>query len=1479
MSVPGPLPILHSSSSSLDYCESDSDYSYSVESLELTGLSANHRAFLDEYESDIDGYYCTEEDSVLSPVHAPVTMSDLDVEDTSAAPLIDYDDSYLFPPSSENGQRDNNQTLMEENEMRRKLSEIESSFMPEPPSTINVATDGAGADDTYLVGVGDADPAQQTDSSQLSFIQPITESIRSRSTFVADASESVRVDSNPSMRADNDTTIDSTASSPLAASAIFRDTHRNQSSTSESGKDHSKIFHSRELSELSQADESQLMPSELRKSSRSLSPRLFGEQSFGTSDGRPKFLTTRSDATLGADFTLQSGVSDQWDTYQPTKRAQVARTISLGSMASGVSGYSEDVMMERRTIVGQMDGGLQPLKEEGSPQQQQPEHEDPPTPQTPKAKPKEVDNQSNTVAADRVKGMASTSYRKSGQSPEKRSGVVTPAFAKSGRSMTLKEQSSSIDRFAKENFDLKMRVHFLNEALSKRSDHNVTEMISENIELQSAKLSLQKENQLLKRTIRDLEKQVRQNKSDKGSMLNHDPEASDDADRVSVQEGEIIYLRERIESYELEIERMRSESITKESEKRRLAEMVSSLTKNRATGSEREERDMWKDMLDGETAAREQAEDENRRLRDEAIRLRSELLMSSGQQRSGRERGSTISHERDGRQSMSSFDKKAFVELDLLKQENAELRKEVSAQTSMLTSRNREKERLYQEIEELKLVHGRHGSRSVAGDSILDRSASRAQGRRGSNETSASRSDEERDELEEINGKLRDQLSSLRLENQSFQTQLSEAVSELETLDEAYQRDVDQANEDLKNLNRDLEETLKERDQLLEERDQLVQDRENLEMLNDKLVEERDTAVEVAEDTATNFKNLREEAQDELDALDNVLEGKLDEIKCLNEKLASQEESLKVLKAEMRSATEGILHLEEDSVKNLERYKSVQRDLEDTVEEMESLEKSLFEANATVQRLTVQLESGQNEIAFLREDQEGDKIRIGDLESELKVCEVGLRSEREKTRELEKRLADERHQREVVGGKEKQEVQRMMNDLNREASSAKEDVRRLKKSLQAQEIETSTWRERLMDLENSLRETLGDLSGSRISLISNVTKLQKELETTALELETMRSQFNDKESLLKTRDALLESSALEVRKLTEYLDRERQARRADKVSFEQSLKSHQQASRTLTQNSSRITELENARNQDRKKFNSAKQQLEDQLAERNGMFLKIWKQLALICGAEWSHNNSLINGNLPSQEVIGNVLFWPGFGRNLMLAVKTIENVIAEFKGRIKSVDHSLSKQYNQLEKAYSNRVRRLEIIEEAVKKLRAEQTQLVRLKVENNNLREESRKSKASDSLGDRPGSSSAASATVLALGSRSPSFSSAAEERGLTRANSSSGSENRTERQLALNSSSSLQVSPQTSAAWAYRIQYLEKLLKSERAQNIKDRHGMRQKLKERDSAIERLEGELGRERVRSSLEEVKTRRLPNSERQSSSEGEGGITVDIEV
>ncbi|KAK5255307.1 hypothetical protein LTR16_004625, partial [Cryomyces antarcticus] len=128
---------------------------------------------------------------------------------------------------------------------------------------------------------------------------------------------------------------------------------------------------------------------------------------------------------------------------------------------------------------------------------------------------------------------------------------------------------------------------------------------------------------------------------------------------------------------------------------------------------------MWKDLLEAETARREQADEAAQILRAELARVKSETAsvsasnhhvknfpslhkrhnLSYARSQSGL---SDISTSRNGPVSTSSS-----TLVDQLQHEIAELRRDLGAQTSMLTSRNRERERLQQEIEDLKLIQRR----------------------------------------------------------------------------------------------------------------------------------------------------------------------------------------------------------------------------------------------------------------------------------------------------------------------------------------------------------------------------------------------------------------------------------------------------------------------------------------------------------------------------------------------------------------------------------------------------------------------------------------------------------------------------------------------------------------------------------------------------------------------------------------------------
>ena len=593
-------------------------------------------------------------------------------------PLPDREDSSLLLYSSEDGdhERGVNQTLIEEKEMRHKLMDMESSFLPEP-STVDV--EHVGVDDTFLVGVPQEQQQQQLQQQQRQYRAPLDSTTQSEDytqlsltlqdetdhdlTSTTDNNENAPQtpragpgeqnmavgSTTPATQADQQHEGDSTmfqnvASSPAAEAAartvnqnpFDNDMGDNANDASQEGDtvDESTAPQSQPNEQLSQSaiqtgtgsqmgeksklfsgSDSEVLPRRKGIRPKYLNSRQSAQRLSHSSVATSNTDITNSDATLGVDYALQTGGAAPENGNQNQnntgRSASMARSVSLGSVASGISGYSDENTYEKRNVSGATDGGLHTLEEEddlflpsnpGSP---------PPAGQTTAAdsagpttpRPKQPDNNlpTDTAIAERVKDVQVPStfarqFREDlphrGMSPEKQLGS-TPAFGKSGRNMTLKEQSSTIDRLSKENFDLKVRIHFLNESLNKRSEEGIKEMISENVELKSDKLKLQKDNQGLKRKLRDLEKELK-DQSDRESMLNHDPDASDEEyHRDSAQTEEMEFLRERVETYEQEVERLRSEGFAKETEKRRLAEMVKSLNDGRQVGSEvgsREER-------------------------------------------------------------------------------------------------------------------------------------------------------------------------------------------------------------------------------------------------------------------------------------------------------------------------------------------------------------------------------------------------------------------------------------------------------------------------------------------------------------------------------------------------------------------------------------------------------------------------------------------------------------------------------------------------------------------------------------------------------------------------------------------------------------------------------------------------------------------------------------------------------------------------
>ena len=1077
----------------------------------------------------------TFDDSILMNHQAVAQNSRLPSLNPATLPALPPPrDSSLLYNHSENGSEAHFDSSAQM-EMQRHLNDVESSFLPAPsPLGVNGKE---GVDDTYLFDgaqdpkvrrlspLKEADTPRSETKSQHDLSSPSTPPNAYQTPGLPRA-ESPAEGHTPEM-GNTTSSLETLSSSPTAAAAartvsrVISMASNPEADTVTDAKSQSGM-EDEENQQTPKKSRQNLQPfvesvdgSTLRNKLSTNSLKSYTADAGGTpgiallhrqnSERRPKFLRSRnasqrssisslaasnddgaSDVTLGADYALQSGGAASAN-YSRKSSMALSRSISLGSMASNFDEASGE--SSGRAV----DPSLATLAEED---QSRDENEMPLSPETPRATTRTLAAPTDTIIARHVRNVQvpeslAKEYRnKSGvSSPTKKSGLTSVALGRNGKNLTLKEQSSTIERLSKENFDLKLKVMFLSDRLDKLSEEGVKEMISENVELKTGLAVIQRDNKALRKQVKDLEKQLKEEEGRPTTAQSAASEAETTSPRWSEQdsaferEEELLFLREQVEEYSTEIEKLRDEAVARENEKRNLAELVRNMGERRGQNPEgREEMDFWKDLLEQETARKEQVDEDNKRLREEIFRLKTDsnsgaaipglnhttniYNITKKRQASPSRPKSGLSGDMDDRNGAFSAASTLVEELrkesEQLRHENAELRREVGAQTSMLTSRNREKERLYQEIEDLKLGQ-RRGGGSVAGDSIFERSASRSHMRslsRTSGDTrNTAMTDTEREEFETRHAQLRDRVNSLKIQNQDLQRELESCMQDFETA-------VEQKKE-AETVGQELQEALE-----TAESDLIT------------MQSERDEALQGQEEAEHMFESLRKEAQEELDGFATEAEEASAEIGRLHSELSDANENFNALQNEMREMSEGVVRLEDDTEKNVRRIQELEKDLEDANRELEQMEKNLVEAHSKINRLTVQQESSQNEIAFLREEQDGDKIKIGDLEAALKNSEQGLQEEKERTQELEQRIVNERHQRETIAGKEKQEVQQFINELNREASTAKDEARKLRKSLTSREVEAAEWKGRLVELENNLREALGDLSGTRSSLLN-----------------------------------------------------------------------------------------------------------------------------------------------------------------------------------------------------------------------------------------------------------------------------------------------------------------------------------------------------------------------------------------------------------
>jgi hypothetical protein len=326
------------------------------------------------------------------------------------------------------------------------------------------------------------------------------------------------------------------------------------------------------------------------------------------------------------------------------------------------------------------------------------------------------------------------------------------------------------------------------------------------------------------------------------------------------------------------------------------------------------------------------------------------------------------------------------------------------------------------------------------------------------------------------------------------------------------------------------------------------------------------------------------------------------------------------------------------------------------------------------------------------------------------------------------------------------------------------------------------------------------------------------------------------------------------------LEKERQSHRTTKHQFETFQKTQQHTTRTLTQQEARVLELETSRQQDRRKIVALENTFKDQMAERNNLLLALWNRLSGLCGSDWTHNNNLINGRaLPTIEAITTML--PGFAKNLLAAVKTIETLVVDFKTRVRGVEKDLWKEYQTLESNLELRTKRLDRLEtitrSAIPTVGGGQGrhEIERLKEVIREIKLENSALRAANDVQSNVYKEHSPSPSVP-TGPRNRVVTDKSRTSTMTRHHSSSAVETLSTRsatnsnleRVGTSNGSLAEDEYKPDLKWQVRLQELEYKLKAEREARKLDRTSARQRLEEKSREIAEVAGELERERSRS-------------------------------
>ncbi|KAH6606228.1 spindle associated, partial [Trichoderma cornu-damae] len=643
--------------------------------------------------------------------------------------------------------------------------------------------------------------------------------------------------------------------------------------------------------------------------------------------------------------------------------------------------------------------------------------------------------------------------------PPRREGDKGPL--QDGNQLSLREQENVIDRIEKENFGLKLKIHFLEEALRKAGPGFSEAALKENTELKVDKVTMQRELQRYKKQITTAERDL---ESYRQQMLELQEKAKKKYANEN-QQAELDTLRQTLQDRESDIDELQrqvSQGQDHQDKAEKLQDNVEDLEaelreKERVITEREDELEDLKDKLD--EAENKAKELELNAMEHEANQHQEEMEEARVTIRDLQQRVRDLEDKvKETKERMSS----ALSQKDKAEQALDELQEEMVNKSVMTKGLSRQIEEKVSRLQE-------ELQKSSEEYTALEREAARL--------------GQENDDLKATIQDLRKEHNGFEQEHQEFEQQRQvhererrEMEQERENMEQERQ-DIDQERQDIDQERQDIDQ---ERQDVEQERQDVEQERQDVEQGQRQIFERERLDIERERQ---GFDRERQDIERERLSVEHSRQSIERERRDLDRERQSVASKIAELEAELLAQADAKDLLQSRHQSLTGESTSLQREIDKLEREVQSLEKSLAEER----KYGVEIEKD------LRGQYEGEIQRlndeISDLQAEIREKDSLYDNDSDKWETEKKTLEAERARSEEKAAG----LQRTIDRLREAEGSLSNKETKLQEAMQSEA-------DRHRSEEEVLSRQISDLQDALETRQGLLTKLRNELSTVRDEL-------------------------------------------------------------------------------------------------------------------------------------------------------------------------------------------------------------------------------------------------------------------------------------------------------------------------------------------------------------------------------------------